>query len=87
MKAGMSLIESILVVADAYCRGARLSRARVSTIVFNDGKKLDLIAGGADLNTRRYEMALQWFSDHWPEACEWPDDVHRPEPVVAEAAS
>jgi hypothetical protein len=56
-----------------------LSLARVSTLVFNEGKKLEAIASrGADLATGRFENAMRWFSAHWPEGCDWPSDVPRP---------
>lgn len=55
--------------------------SRVSTIVFNDGKKLAAIEGGADLQTSKFEQAMAWFSAHWPDDTAWPDDVPRPAEV------
>ncbi len=81
MNQAMNLIANILAVANAYCGHTGLSRSRVATIVFNDGKKLDLIARGADLNTRRYEKAMLWFSANWPEALAWPTGIERPKHV------
>ena len=68
----------MIVVADAYCLARQLSRARVSTIVFNAGATLDRIVAGRDLNTGTYERAMRWFSEHWPEGADWPADVVRP---------
>ena len=79
----MILTDQLLVVADAFCAAKGLSRARVSTLVFNEGKKLDAIAlRGADLATGRFEMAMHWFSDNWPDAAVWPQQVARPGRVV-----
>jgi hypothetical protein len=74
----------LLAVAAAYCARTGLSRSRVSTLVFNHGQRLDLIDGGADLATRSYERAMLWFSANWPQDLEWPADVVRPEPEVAQ---
>jgi len=76
----VTLIDQFAIVANAYCTARDLSVARVSTIVFNDGSKLgDLMSGAADVTTRRYEKALQWFSDNWPDNTGWPAEVARPE--------
>lgn len=73
------LTDQLLRVARAYCAARGLSMARVSTLVFNEGKKLDAIeTHGADLATGRFEMAMGWFSTHWPEGAQWPAEVARP---------
>lgn len=78
-----TLIDRLSSVAIAYCTARGLSTARVSTLVFNDGSKLgDLMSGAADVTTRRYERALHWFSDNWPEDAAWPRDVARPAPLA-----
>lgn len=75
----MKITDQLLLVADAYCAAARLSPSRVSTLVFNDGKKLNLIREGRDIYTGSFEHALAWFSEHWPEGDEsWPLGVPRP---------
>lgn len=69
----------LIAVADAYCRARKLSRGRVSTIVFNAGMALDRIASGKDLTTGSWERAMSWFSQNWPEGANWPADVGRPD--------
>ena len=51
----------------------------MSTVIFNDGKALDRIAAGGDLQTRSYEKAMAWFDANWPEGVAWPADVDRPQ--------
>jgi hypothetical protein len=81
------MTEQLLAVARAYCAARELSLSRVSTIVFNDGKKLDAIAlRGADLGTGKYEQAMLWFSVNWPVDAEWPFLVTRPPLAAADAA-
>ena len=74
----MTLRDQISRVARAYCEARGLSLSRVSTIVFNDGKKLGAIEDGADLNTIKFEQAMAWFSVNWPDGAVWPEDVPRP---------
>jgi hypothetical protein len=69
----------LIAVADAYCRARKLSRSRVSTIVFNAGLALDRIASGKDLTTGSWERAMRWFSDNWPEGALWPPFAPRPD--------
>lgn len=68
----------LIRLSETYCQAVGLSRSRVSTIVFNDGKTLDRIAAGGDLNTRSYEKAIRWFSENWPADLAWPEGVERP---------
>lgn len=70
----------LLTVADAYCAARKLSRARLSTIVFNAGSTLDRISAGRDLNTGTWERAMGWFSQNWPDGAKWPSEVERPNP-------
>lgn len=82
----MKITEQLMMVADAYCKAKGLSLSRVSTLIFNDGKRLDAIREGSDLYTGRFEQALVWFSEHWPEGDEsWPLGVPRPFPARAES--
>lgn len=81
----MQLIEQLTTVAAEYARARKLSAARVSTLLFNDGKRLGQISGGADVATKTHERAMQWLSDHWPDDAEWPENVRRPERAGAAA--
>jgi len=80
----MAMTDQLLVVADAFCKARGLSRSRVSTIVFNDGKKLDLVADGADLQTGKFEAAMLWFSANWPAGVAWPRSISRPSVTAAD---
>lgn len=82
----MKLTNQLILVARAYADHRGLSLSRVSTLVFNDGKKLDGLVDGKDLATSRFENALAWFSSNWPDGAVWPADVPRPDPSLSEAA-
>lgn len=74
----MTLVSQLITVVDAFCAARRLSRARISTLVFNAGSRLGQIADGGDLHTGSFEHAMRWLSSNWPEAVAWPTDVPRP---------
>lgn len=73
----MSSIEHLLTVARRYAELEGVGLSTVSSRAFDDGKKLPAIESGADIQVRRLERAMQWFSDNWPDAA-WPADVPRP---------
>lgn len=71
-------IKELLLVADAFGKATNRERPTVSTLVFNAGSKLDLLARGGDLNTASLERAMKWFSDSWPLGASWPEGIDRP---------
>lgn len=73
----MTMIEKLLALADAYGSAESVEPSVVSWRVFGDSKKLGAIMSGADLQTRRFEQALGWFSANWPATAAWPDGVSR----------
>ncbi len=82
----MTLREQLITVSDIFAQSRGIGRQRLSTIVLNRGSTLDRIAeGDSDLTTSTFEKAMLWFSENWPKAVAWPEDVPRPEPV-SEAA-
>lgn len=71
-------INALLTLVDAYRLAHKVSDARVSTLVFNDGGRIAMLRDGKDIGTRRLERAIQWFSDNWPADAVWPTEVQRP---------
>lgn len=77
--ASMKLRNQLITVSDAFGTATSRSRARVSTLVFNQGQRLAKIADcQLDPTISSFERAMQWFSDNWPPGVEWPTDVARP---------
>jgi hypothetical protein len=76
----MGSIDSLLLVARAYAAGAKVDLSTASWRAFGDTKKLAAMIEGADIQVRRLERTMQWFSDNWPEGSPWPADVARPAP-------
>jgi len=68
----------ILTLADAYKAALGLEDKTVSSRVFDDSKKLTAIRTGSDLTVSRFNAAIRWFDENWPEDAEWPEGVLRP---------
>ena len=87
MMAGMDSIANFLVVVDAYCAARDISEGRASTLILNGGGRLPAIRSGrSDIGARTLEKAMQWLSDHWPDAeAAWPERVPRPPKSLAVA--
>ncbi|AUQ49922.1 hypothetical protein PhaeoP83_01648 [Phaeobacter inhibens] len=65
-----------MLVADAYKVAASVDRDRtVSHRVFGDSKKLSALRSGAGIDVRRFNNALRWFLDNWPEGHEAPKNL------------
>lgn len=74
----MDSITCLISVAEIYAEASGVERTTVSWRLFGDSKKLDALVAGSDIQVRRYETALRWLSDNWPETAVWPDQVIRP---------
>lgn len=64
------MIDQLLGLAEIWCRAADRSRARLSTVVINDGKFFDKIElRGAGCTVATFEKFLSFFRDgaNWPE--------------------
>ena len=79
----VSPIRHLIDLANRYCEATGKTRIAVSKRVFNDGKVLDNLADGKDITLGRFERAMRWFSENWPENTAWPKHINRPK---AEAA-
>jgi hypothetical protein len=78
MLAIMLQIAHLLSLADEYQRVDPIEDKTLSFRVFGDSKKLAALRTDSDITTSRFNAAVQWFSDHWPEGAEWPKGIARP---------
>ncbi|MGJ8529842.1 hypothetical protein [Maritalea sp.] len=83
----MKAREALIEITGRYCAAKKLSRSRVSTILFGSGKRLDAIVSGADLNTKTYEAALTKMDAEWPSDAVWPENIMRPPNFVGTEVS
>lgn len=79
----MRLTDHLIVLARAYTQATGLKTTTLSYRVFDDTKKLGSILAGSDIQTGRYEKAMQWFSDNWPQDLTWPEEIARPTAKVS----
>lgn len=81
----MDLKAALLSVSARYCGSTGMSKARLATLIANDGKFFDRIEAGGSFTIRTHERAMRWFSDNWPVGTAWPEGVARP-PAAERAA-
>jgi hypothetical protein len=74
----MTGTDQLLAVAREYAHLKEMELSTVSWRVFGDTKKLGAMEAGADIQTKRFERAMLWFSKNWPETASWPADIVRP---------
>lgn len=71
----------LIRLADAYKAGCAVTNdSTVSFRVFGDSKKLAQLRAGRDITVSRFNAAVAWFRDNWPDGVTWP------EPDAKEAA-
>ncbi|QOZ25315.1 hypothetical protein [Bradyrhizobium sp. CCBAU 51753] len=80
----MKLTDQLLTVAETYCSAKEISLARVSTLIFNDGKRFAAIQRGGNLGTDQFEKAISWFSERWDDNTPWPIGFPRPKVPLPE---
>ena len=78
----MNGIDRLLTLARCYAEAENLDLSQVSWRALGDSKKLGALESGRDIQVRRCEGAIQWFSDNWPEGLGWPPEIERPLPLV-----
>lgn len=72
------LRDQLVTVCAVYAEAKGISISTLSTQLLNGGGRLQTIAAGGDLNTGKFEEAMSWLSDRWPDDLPWPADVPRP---------
>jgi hypothetical protein len=79
----MSSIDDLLTVAREYAAVEQIDLSTVSWRAMGDTKKLSALEAGRDIQVRRFESTMRWFSENWPAHASWPQDIARPEPERA----
>ena len=84
----MSTLEGLALVTQLFSDATGVAISTLSSRIFNDGKRLaKVVDGTTDVGLKKYDEALQYFSDNWPDGTEWPLDVARPAPAPKEQAT
>jgi len=74
----MTLKQRLLHLTEIYCGARGMSEARLATIIFDQGGTYKRLRLGGDMTTHKWEEAMQWFNDHWPDEQPWPAEIPRP---------
>lgn len=74
----MLQIAHLLNLADEYQRVLSVEDKTLSFRVFGDSKKLAALRTDADITTQRFNAAVRWFAENWPDGAAWPDGIDRP---------
>jgi len=74
----MPQIADLLALADEYQRIDPVEDKTLSSRVFADSKKLAALRSDSDITVGRFNSAVQWFSDNWPDGAVWPKGIVRP---------
>ena len=83
----MTLRDQFLSLCRLYADAKGLSLGRLSSQMFDDGKKIPAIEEGSDLTTRRFEAGIRFLADSWPEDLLWPGHTLRPIASLEDAAA
>ena len=75
-----TLTLSLVALAEAYAEARGVSLWRVGHLAAGAGGFFVHLRSGGKCTTHRYEHALQWFAENWPESAAWPADIQRPAP-------
>jgi hypothetical protein len=67
----MTLIERLQQLAEIWCAAQGRSRARLATIVANDGKFFERLDGGSKISVATWEAFIRFFREpgNWPTDC------------------
>lgn len=74
----MQYRQQLILLIESYAAARGMSAARASTIALNAGHTYQSLIDGKDITIGRFERAMAWFSQNWPEGAEWPQGVERP---------
>lgn len=68
----------LIALSDLFGSHAHISHWRVFYRVTGNGQFFNGLRQGRSCTLKTASKVVQWFSDHWPEDLEWPEDIPRP---------
>lgn len=81
----MITTKTLIDAADAFMAASDgLRESTLSYRIFGDTKKLTALRAGAEITLGRFNEAMRWLADNWPEGIECPQELFKfarsPEP-------
>lgn len=68
-----------MACASAYAGARSLSLTTLGRLAAGDWRFFDrVVEGSTTFTARKYDDVMLWFSERWPEGCDWPAEVPRP---------
>lgn len=80
------LKQHLLSLSAAYAAATGMKMTAIWVAVLNDRAFPSRLNSDKTITIRTYDRAVQWFSDNWPGAANWPEGVMRPAPVPVPAS-
>lgn len=80
------LRQHLIDVASKFEAATGISVASIGKRSMNDNTLFARLAAGQGFTVKTYDRVIQWFSDNWPADLDWPSEVQRPAPSLAEAS-
>jgi len=71
----------LIACATAYAAARGIELVTVARLATGDWRFIQRLQDGASFTARKYDAAMTWFAENWPEGTPWPNDAPRPEPV------
>lgn len=74
------LRSNLLALAQAYAAARKLNIATVAQRALGDWRFFERLEESerASFTIRKYDIAVRWFSEQWPEDAAWPAEINRP---------
>ncbi|CAH1670592.1 hypothetical protein CHELA20_51598 [Hyphomicrobiales bacterium] len=74
----MMTVEHVLRLVDNFRAARPISDARLSVILFNDGKRIARLRDGHDVGSRKIGGLIAHLAEIWPPGAAWPEDIPWP---------
>ena len=68
----------LVALMDRFAKHAGLSISTVSRHATGSGDTVARLQRGGTITVKRFDRAVRFLSDNWPDSAAWPADVPRP---------
>lgn len=79
----MRLGEQLLLLMQCYADAISAPITTASKRATGTTNTVHRLRGGSGITDIRFDKAVRWFSENWPEHARWPSSVYRPHKKIA----
>jgi hypothetical protein len=83
----MRLGEQLLLLMQSYADAVGVPVTTASKRATGTTNTAHRLRAGGAITDIRFDNAVRWFADHWPEATHWPEGVSRPRTGASSGAA